>query len=296
MDFSSTLIQSEYNRFFSEIGEDDPYIGDTTIGIHEVLRAHFLLADYFYKENEGNCFAGIGLGPRSVDMLHSAVYRQFVGYDGVKKWTDSFDLCATLLFGLVKDHPFYDANKRTGLLTLLYHLLKLNRWPTIKQKELEEFVVEIAESKLSKYKVFKRFTKDEDPEIRYISYFLRKNTRKIDRRHYIVTYNQLNTILKKFGFSLENPHGCHIDVIKNTKSRQYFGVLGKEKIVKQRVTQIGFPEWTQQVGKGAINTVRKATQLTPEHGVDSQTFFQSTDPMPSLIAEYRGPLQRLADR
>ena len=45
-------IQKEYDRWKNIVGEDDPYSGNDTVGIHSVLRAHFLIADYFYKEGE----------------------------------------------------------------------------------------------------------------------------------------------------------------------------------------------------------------------------------------------------
>lgn len=56
-------------------GEHDPYDTDGNIGLHDVLRAHFLIADYFYSEGYG---IG-GIGPRDPHLLHSAVYRLTTG-------------------------------------------------------------------------------------------------------------------------------------------------------------------------------------------------------------------------
>ena len=53
-------IKTEYQRCLREAGHEDPYIGETTIGIHEVLRAHFLLAEFFASTGEGMG----GLGPK----------------------------------------------------------------------------------------------------------------------------------------------------------------------------------------------------------------------------------------
>jgi hypothetical protein len=87
--------------------------GALTLGMHDVLKAHFLIADFFFAEGEG---IG-GVGPRDLDLLHSALYRQHVTLGGTAKWDTKFDVCATLLYGLIKDHPFHDANKRTAFLS-----------------------------------------------------------------------------------------------------------------------------------------------------------------------------------
>ena len=68
-------IKKEYDRWYAQLELVDPYLSETTIGIKDVLRAHFLIVDYFYKEDEG---LG-GIGPRDLGLLHSALYRQFSG-------------------------------------------------------------------------------------------------------------------------------------------------------------------------------------------------------------------------
>lgn len=285
-------VQSEFDRWYKYFGEYDPYAVNDNVGIHDVLRAHFLIADYFYGEDYG---IG-GIGPKDPNLLHSAVYRQFTGFDGKDKWETSFERCATLIFGLVKDHPFHDANKRTALLVLLYFLKIIKRVPTINQQKLEGLIVEIAEDKLRKYRRLKTLElKTDDPEVYFIADYLRRNSRVIDRQNYTVTYRELDYCLRKFEFCLSNPHKNFIDVSRIEKKRGLFG-FGAEKIKLVKVAQIGFPGWKRQVGKGAIHTVRKETKLTVEKGVDSESFFRGTDHLHSLIAEYSGPLERLAYR
>lgn len=293
MEYLAPPIKKEYERWVAQIDDVDPYAGANSIGIHDVLRAHFLVADYFYKENEG---IG-GIGPKNLDLLHSALYRQFIGFGGVTKWTYKFDVCATLFYGLIKNHPFHDANKRTAFLVCLYHLQKIGRCANAPQKEFENLTVDIAENQLLKYPRYKRLNKrrKKNPEILFISDFLKRKTRNIDKRFYSITYNQLQTILKGYGFSLSNPHGNCIDIVMFVKKRSFLG-LGEKKTYEQKIGQIGFPGWKSQVGKGAINTVRKVTRLLPEKGFDSQSFFKGADPMQALVDEYRGPLERLADK
>jgi death-on-curing protein len=293
MDQLDLKIRKEYERWASQCNGEDPYVGPNTIGILDVLKAHFLIADYFYQGDEG---LG-GIGPRDLQLLHSALYRQHVGFGGSVKWTYKFDICATLFFGLIKNHAFHDANKRTAFLVCLYHLQKLGRCADAPQKDFENLTVDIAENQLSKYPRFKTFIKKKikNPEILFISDFLKRKTRDIDKRFYSVTYQQLKTILNNYGFSLENPHGNTIDIVQLEEKRSLFG-FGQKKTVVTKLGQIGFPGWKSQVGKGAIHTSREVTGLIPDKGFDSQTFFKGSDQMQSLVDEYKGPLLRLADK
>ena len=198
---------------------------------------------------------------------------------------------------MIKNHAFHDANKRTAFLSILFLLHKYGWCPSISEKEFENFTVEIADDQLGKYARYRKLReqKESDPEVKFISWYLRNHTRKIDRGHYAITYRELRTILNRFGFELSNLYHNHIDVVRIEKQRQLFGILG-QKTVEIRICQIGLPRWSAQVGKGAIKTVREATGLTDRNGVDSAAFFQGLDPMQSLIATYHEPLMSLANR
>ena len=287
-------VDKEYRRFIHEIGDEDPYCNRISIGIHDVLRAHFLIVDFFLEDGEG---IG-GIGPRSVDLLHSALGRQYTGFGGIQKWTDKYELCATLLYGLIKNHPFYDANKRTAFLSTLYMLHKNGRCPTVSKKQFEDFTVDLAEDRFAAKKRFRGFQKKgDDPEIRYVAHFLRKNTRDIDKRNYFITYRELKTILNNFDYDLTNPNGNYIDIVKCEKATNLLErILSGKKTKQTKVAQIGFPGWTKQVNKGAITTVRRSTQLTHEYGYDSQTFFNGLDDMRSLLNLYQDALRGLAYR
>lgn len=291
------FIEEHYSRHLSLIGDNDPYSGTGYLGITDVLQAHYLIADYFY--NVGSGLGGIG--PKDMDLLHSALYRQHIAYEGKPKWDTKYDICATLFYGLIKNHPFHDANKRTAFLALVYHLETVGLYPTINQKELEGFAVEVAENNLDRHRRYKDIRKKtvdkNDAPVRYISYFIRANTRKIDKRNYIVTYSELNTILKKYGFELQNPRKNYIDVVRiRSGTRPRFLGLWRQAEENVKVAQIGFPSWKSQVTYSAIRLVREKTGLTYENGVDSQVFFKGGDVISILLSQYEGPLRRLAGR
>lgn len=79
----------EYERYRIMLGHDER-CSSLAITATEVLKAHFLLADYFRAIGTG---IG-GIGPKSIHLLHSAVSRQCVGFGSTVKWTDLFSVAA----------------------------------------------------------------------------------------------------------------------------------------------------------------------------------------------------------
>lgn len=182
------------------IGPADPYVGKLTIGIHEVLHAHFLLADFFFGIGEG---IG-GVGPKDLNLLHSALGRQFVEFGGKPKWSNRIDICATLMYGLIKNHPFHDANKRTAFLSSILHLQKVGRTPTASEQDYEDFTVSIADNGLSESKYYHDISNapERDKEILAISLFLKKNSRGIDLRKKLLLIDNLTHFCINVVFTL----------------------------------------------------------------------------------------------
>lgn len=283
--FHNGEVQKEYDRWMAVIGPADPYVGKFTIGLHEVFQAHFLLIDFFADTGEG---IG-GIGPKNMNLLHSALSRQFTEFGGRSKWSDRIQVCASLMYGLIKNHPFYDANKRTAFLTVLLHLQKIGRTPIVTQKEFEDFTVNIAEDSLCHYDGFEEFESlGPDANILFISRYLKKSSRQIDLRVKQITYNELNPIISKRGLYLGNPNGNRIDVIRIDDATQAQS--------HHRIAKIGFHGWSREVSRRDIDIVREASKLDARHGYDSQSFFNGLDDPLSLIKKYKEPLERLAFR
>ena len=256
--------------------------GQQSLSLQDVLDVHFVIVDMFYGRS-----AGLGgIGPKDLGLLSSAVARQESSFGGKSRWGSLEEKVATLLYGIVLNHPFHDANKRTAFLAALYQLQSNGRYIRVTAQQFEDFLVSIAEKSFRRMEKFKRsFENIEDADVLYIAHVIRGITRQIDRRDYNITFRELDTVLKRFDYCLHNPQGNYIDVCHLEDGR-----------VSHKVCQIGFPSWTKQVTRQAIKTIRQSTNLDVLNGIDSQVFFKDVEPVSQLLARYHEPLVRLADR
>jgi death-on-curing protein len=284
----SPELRKEFLRLGQYIGQEDAYAGDDTLGIWDVLRAHFCLADYFYKKGEG---IG-GLGPRDANLLHSALSRQQAPFYKGNRWSSKFDVVSTLYFGLVKNHAFFDANKRTAFLTCVIHLRKIGRKLSVAQKKFEDLTVSVSEKSYGQFPEFEKFKNQTDDEVAFISYYLKKNSHFIDQNEKSITFQELERILANFGYEFGRPKGNYIDIIRVQRR----GPSDEDKALGQKVATIPFPGWSDTIIKNQLRKIRKNLFLTPSNGVDHDDFFAGHDPIPSQISYYRYALERLAYR
>lgn len=293
MNFISKKLNAEYQRWVDKLNKIQHHIPDCKITVEDILYAHFQIVDFFIDQHSDSYPVG-GIGPRDINLLISATSRQNISYYGTNKWKDDFEKCATLLYGIIKDHPFHDCNKRTGLLTTMYYLYLINRVPKKTQKTFEKLMLDIAANNLYTYKQSQNLRKENDKEIYLISDFLKRNTRKIDKRFYYITYHQLNKILQKYNYELKNPRKGFIDLVKKIESKKIF--TSRSKIKEQTIFNVVFPGWSREVKKGVLNKIRKHCSLSNNDLYDSQTFYKGKVPISKLIEDYEGPLKRLAYR
>lgn len=292
-DFVNKDLKDDYTRWLSIVSPDDEQLSRCKIKAIDVLRAHYSIVDFFLEKDFQDQAIG-GIGPRDKGLLISAVARQETSFGGRSKWKDDFEKCATLTYGIVKNHSFHDCNKRTALLVcLLYIETLLNRTPSEDQKCFEKLMEAIAENSVLEYcRKGKKDHSYEDSSVYAIAEFIRKKTRQHDRRFYEVTYFELNNILQRFGFHLENPQKNYIDIVRYEERKKYL-VFGREKIAR-RVGTVGFPGWTRKIYQQNLRRVREICKLTPRYGYDSAVFFHGVDPLKSLVHDYEGALRRLA--
>ena len=82
------------------------------LGLDEILSLH---ADQISRY-------GGRAGIRDLKLLESALATPEASYDGEYLHTNLFEMAAAYLFHIIRNHPFVDGNKRTGLIAALTFL------------------------------------------------------------------------------------------------------------------------------------------------------------------------------
>ena len=88
-------------------------------------------------------------GVRDLGMLLSALGRPPASYDQRDLHPDIFTMVAALMDSLIRNHPFIDGNKRTGLAAAAMFLHINGFGLNITNAELEMFTLEVAQSQHS---------------------------------------------------------------------------------------------------------------------------------------------------
>lgn len=93
---------------------------------------------------------GGSLGVRDLELLKSALGMPAAAFGGEYLHTDIFEMAAAYLFHIVKNHPFFDGNKRVGAVASLI-FLALNGYDfTASQHTFAEFVLSVAKGDVDK--------------------------------------------------------------------------------------------------------------------------------------------------
>ena len=88
-------------------------------------------------------------GIRDLSLLLSAVGTPQATFDGSDLYGDDFSKASALLDSLIRNYPFLDGNKRTGITAAAIFLIR-NGWRLAASNEdLEKFTLAIAQSRLS---------------------------------------------------------------------------------------------------------------------------------------------------
>lgn len=89
-------------------------------------------------------------GIRDLNLLQSAIESPKTAIFRLEMYPSIFDKAAVYLYNIVKNHPFNDANKRTGYAVAVIFLLGNDVSLTFKNDDLEDMVIEVAKGKISR--------------------------------------------------------------------------------------------------------------------------------------------------
>jgi death-on-curing protein len=88
-------------------------------------------------------------GVRDLSMLLSALGRPLASFDDQDLYPDIYTKSAALMDSLIRNHPFVDGNKRTGIAAAAL-FLRLNGYRlTAANSDLEKFTLQVARSELA---------------------------------------------------------------------------------------------------------------------------------------------------
>ena len=98
-------------------------------------------------------------GIRDLGLLTSAIEMARSSFDGKKLHRTLPEQAAAYLYHIIRNHPFYDGNKRTGafLAVLFFRMNKIHLSFDLKQYEI--LVIGVAEALVTKRQIVKFFEK-----------------------------------------------------------------------------------------------------------------------------------------
>lgn len=109
------------------------FILDDVIAFHEDMETKFVMEK----------------GIHDMNLLESAVNAPFQTFDSTDLYPTIWDKAARLCYGLAKDHPFCDGNKRTALHSMLVYLDVNNISILYDLLEMENIIIAIASGSMS---------------------------------------------------------------------------------------------------------------------------------------------------
>lgn len=290
MQYLPVDLKREYD-YLTKHNPDIPGLGHPFINLSDTFSAYMILINYFTDASTDEVKEKMMVGIRSIDLLASALERQNISFEGKRKYTAPLDICATLFYGMVKNHSFNDGNKRTALLILLFQLQLYGYYPTVAKKEFERLVLSVAENSLeTQYRnVYKKFKKSSDATVLTISMLLKRMTAKKDNSYH------RNPTMHSFCSALES---CGAQVKpENGKIKITYQVPGKWFVYRPKVktATLPFHGWTRTVGAGTARETLQTLGLYEQYPT-YQSVFDGAESMYQLVDDFKEPLRRLKDK
>lgn len=300
MRYMRSDLLAEYNRYVN-MYPDVKEILSPMMNVSDVLRAYFILADYFTDVTAEAKTETMLVGIRDINLLISALGRQTASFSGVVKYKAALDVCATLFFGLVKNHAFSDGNKRTALLTLLYQLDCYGYCPQSSQKEFEKLVVAIASNTLDRVyekewkNIDKKFRTDNtDRSVAVISKLLKRMTKRKDNSFHIdMPARDFIEAINSVPDCKAEIDGGKIKFQRKIKMKRKLGFIAQPDVIKNY--SIPYMGDTRTIGAGTARDVLSNLDIYDQYA-DYSSFFEGADPRYMLIQQFEGPLRRLKDK
>ncbi|WP_405092606.1 Fic family protein [Micromonospora sp. NBC_01392] len=226
-------------------------------------------------------------GPRDPGLVASAVMRPQTAIGDVRKYESVEMAAAALLHSVIHNHAFHNGNKRTGLVATLVFLDENDATVTCHEDELFRFVLRIAQHRL----VPKSWDQRADREVMEIAWWIKRNSRVIDKAERLIKWYRLRQILGSYGCILKHAKvGNRLNIERSVSGRRVLGITRTRKLD----VQVAYRNEGQEVERDTIRHIRRSLELDDEHGIDSEIFYGGASEPSEFILAYRKTLRRLA--
>jgi death-on-curing family protein len=248
----------------------------------EVLSVHWELVSDFAEYADPISPPGV----RSQHLLESAVFRQHTGLGQDAKYPTAEMAGAALLHSIVHNHPFFNGNKRTGLVSMLVLLDENGLTMTCPEDDLFQFVLRLAQHKL-----VSTGADLSDRETLSAADWICSNSRNIEKGERPVQWRRLRQILKSYECEESRNEGNRLNILRVIEEKRFLGLRRRHTLS----VQVRYSEDGREAAISTIKTIRRQLRLDEENGIDSFDFYGQGAPSPSaFIVRYGKILRRLA--
>lgn len=284
---AATAVAPKKSMSWREIGHVRE--GLRYLNADEIEQIHYQIAQDFKDTPDPIAPAGV----RSPELLASAAGRPSAGLGSFRKYPTVEMAAAALAHSVIHNHPFYNGNKRTALVSMMAFMDENGLVLTSSQDELFKWTVRVAGHKLGANK----FIGDRsDVEVQLMAQWLLHHSRGIEGGERVITFAELRRRLVALDCAVQitSNRGGRA-VVERTVTISHRSLLGTRSKQARRRYNIPYGGEGRQVARNRIKELRRELHLSDEFGVDSATFY-GTDKLPvdAFIAEYRKTLRRLA--
>ena len=226
-------------------------------------------------------------GVRDDSLLSSAMSRPHTSLRAAKKYPTVEMAAAALFHSLIHNHPFYNGNKRTALVSILAFLDENGVVLTSTEQDLFRFTLRTAQHRL----VSEHANQRADREVLEIAKWVKSNSRPIERGEHPMKWVTLKQRLRELDCSFTPAPGVgnRLNLSRRVRRRARFGVAKRETLS----TQVAWPGDGTDADRSTIHKIRRDLQLDDAHDVDSASFYADAK-IDGFIIDYRRILRRLA--
>lgn len=116
------------------------------------MKTYNLQTIIFLHDEIINRYGGLG-GIKNINLLEACLSSGFAGFGDFELYKTTLEKIAKITFSIIRNHPFNDGNKRTGIATMEFLLNLNNKELIISDDELYNITMDISTGKADEQKL-----------------------------------------------------------------------------------------------------------------------------------------------